>query len=368
MITLASCSSGQVKQSDEGWTEATGVAAIVDGEVGKAKDDALNDAKVSAVKQVLGTMIKSRTDVDSGVFQSSELSAKAEGFIEKYEVLKQKAVSQYEYQVTIRARVSEYKLGEAIEEMISRQGRPIMMVMMQETLSDGKTSTDQTIAGTEIESVYTEKGFPFVDRSTLADILKKQNQKVKKALGGNQADARDLGELAGAEIVIIGTSTVDSAGKIQDSNLISMQADVSIRAIEVATGSILGANQEHGAYPHINEHTGAVEAIKKAVKLASDKNIDIITKKWKAGKSNIIDILVIGMDYDELKKLNSEMQDKIRGIRAIHRKGSEGKVAKMQVEFEGTSFTLADRISDAKLSFQFKMGEVQRNSIEMTRK
>ncbi len=370
VLMLAYCGgSKQVKNNNaasDGWTVATGVAAIQNNEIGRAKDDALEDAKLSAVKQELGVLIKGRTEVDSGVFQSSELIAKAEGFIEKYDVLSQKAISKYEYQVKIKAKVSKAKLESVLEDLINRQGRPRMMAIINETIQGKKSLSSGNVAATQIESNFTSKGFPFVDPATVKKILKKQRKKIRKALGGDNDTLQELGVDAGAEVVLVGYSKVSSAGKVLNSKLNSMQADVSVRVIDVNTGQIIAAHQEHGAYPHINEYSGAVGAIKKAVKKLSDKTINDISRKWKRGKTNTIELLVVGLDYGQIKKLRSEMLEQVRGVKAINRKGNVGKAAKLQVEFLGKSFTLADRIVDAKLSYKLKVGEVKPGSIDLT--
>ncbi len=353
-------------QSKPGWTKATGVAGIVDNNVGKAKDEALYDAKVSAVKQVLGTLISSRTDVADGEFLSTQITAKSEGFIEQYEVLEARAVSSFEYRVTILAKVSEAKLNNAIEEMIRMQGRPLMAVILEEDIMGKKAISAQSVAGTELESILVDQGFPLVDKGTIDKIIARQKAKIKEALGGNDAAARELGELAGAEIILVGYSVVKSAGNIGDSKLISAQADLGIRAIEVSTGQILAATQKHGASAHISEHTAAVQAIQKASRPASDALVDSISKKWKPGKANVIDVLIIGIDYEGATRLRGEMLEKIRGVQAVHRKSADGKVVKLQVEFQGTAFVLVDRMMEAKLSVKLKPGEVTRGSADFT--
>jgi hypothetical protein len=46
-----------------GWITVTGIAAIQNGNMGLAKDEALKDAKRLAVQEVLGSMVSARTDV-----------------------------------------------------------------------------------------------------------------------------------------------------------------------------------------------------------------------------------------------------------------------------------------------------------------
>lgn len=363
VLYLFSCTTPS-KTEDKGWVEATGVAAIIDNEVGKASDDALNDAKLQAVKKVLGTVIRGRVDVADGEFLRSELSAKTEGFIETYEVLSRRAVSSIEYQVKIRAKVSATKIDEAIDEIILRQGRPVMMVILNENFL-GEISQGTGPGATAIESIFTQKGFPLSDPLRRKRAIMRQRQRLGLALGGDNNAAGDIGEEAGAEIVLVGSAIVIDAGPIRESNLHSIQADITIRVIEVDTGNILATAQAHGAYPHINPRSGAIEALKKAALKASIPLISQITRTWMLGRYNTIDLLISGLDYKQIKKLRSELLEKIRGVRAVHRKSGEGQSARLQVEFMGTAFTLLDRITDAKLSYTFTPGRVTRGAVEL---
>jgi len=359
-----SCATPGQPKEDEGWVEATGVASIIDDEVGKASDDALNDAKLNAVKKVLGTLIQGRVDVVDGEFLRSEVSAKTAGLIETYEVLNRKAVSPIEYQVKIRAKVSATKINEAIDEIIMRQGRPVMMVILNEDFLS-ETSQSGGPAATAIESIFTEKGFPLADPERRRKAILGQRQRLGQALAGDNDAAGDIGEEAGAEIILVGSAVVIDAGLIRDSKLHSMQADLTLRVIEVDTGNILATEQSHGAYPHINPRSGGTEAVKKAALKASTPLITQITRTWMLGRYNTIDILISGLDYQQMKKLRSELLEKIRGVRAVHRKSGEGKTTRLQVEFMGTAFTLLDRIMDARLSYTFTPGRVTRGALEL---
>jgi hypothetical protein len=353
------------QETGEGWITGEGIGTIVDNEVGKAKDDALNDAKRDAVKKVLGTMIQSHTEIDSGVFQSSELTAKSEGLIETYKILESGAISKNEYQMKIRAKVSKAKLEEAIEDMISQQARPVMMVFVNETLFGANNAASQNITGTAIETEFTKKGFPLVDRGAFEKVRKAQAAKINQALKGDNNAAKEVGSLGGAEIVLVGESTITSAGTVMEgSKMTSIQSDVSIRVIETTTGALLTAGQEHAAYPHINAQSGAVEATKKAVAKLSQKLIQDIAKKWKTGKLSVIEVAIGGANYEQAKKIRSELLEKIRGVKAVHRKESAGNITLLQVEFEGDSFAFVDRVLDAKLTYPMTTGDVRRNYVE----
>jgi hypothetical protein len=185
-------------------------------------------------------------------------------------------------------------------------------------------------------------------------------------LGGDNSAARELGVDAGAEIILVGTSRVKQAGKVGGSNLISMQADLNVRVIDINTGKILTAGQEHGAYPHINPESGAVQAVRRAVNPLREKLVGDIVRLWDINRANTIALLVTGLDYEKLMVLRGELTERVRGVKTVNPKGSTGKAAKLEIEFEGSSFDLADRLLTSGLSIKLKIGEVKPNSLDVS--
>lgn len=366
MITGACKSTPDKPETSDGWITVTGIAAIRGGNLGLAKDEALKDAKRVAVQEVLGSLVSARSDVKNFQLVKQTVTSKSEGMIEKFEVLKSAAVSEGEYNVTIKAKVSEALINQTIEEVVASQGKPRMMVLVDESFN-GKPDQHK-VAQTELESQFIGKGFPFVDKATVEKILAKNKRKIADALGGNNAAARELGVDAGAEIILVGSSRVKEAGKIQGSSLISMQADLNVRVIDINTGSVLTAGQEHGAYPHINPESGGVEAVKKAVNPLREKLVSDIVRLWDINRANTIALLVTGLDYERLMVLRGELTEKVRGVKTVNPKGSVGKAAKLEVEFEGSSFDLADRLLTSGLSIKFKIGEVKPNALDISAK
>ena len=369
-LGMVSCKTGSVSQgngsSDPGWTTALGVGAVQDGMIGKAKDDALQDAKKNVVKQALGEVLSTMSEVKDGEFVKSQIRSQSDGFIETYKILSAKMVSQYEYQVRIQAKVSKAKLRDAISKVISSKGRPRSMILIQESVPWGggtNLGSNQTIAGTALETILIKKGFPLVDRAMIMKLVRKESRKIRLAISGNADAAKSLGALAGAEIVFIGTNDIKKGAKIMGTEMYSMQATISVRAIDVNTGEVLASEQKYGAYPHINPRSGAVAASKRAMRGLSTPLIESIISKYDPNKAQAVTLLVMGLKYRDVILFRSQLMDKIRGVKTVHRRGSAGKAAKLEVMFYGRSFQLVDRIIASKMSFHVDVDEVKPNAV-----
>jgi hypothetical protein len=107
-------------------------------------------------------------------------------------------------------------------------------------------------------------------------------------------------------------------------------------------------------------------AVRKAVTPLREKLVADIVKLWDINRANTIALLVTGLDYEKLMVLRGELMEKVRGVKAVNPKGSAGKAAKLEVECEGSSFDLADRLLTSGLSVKLKIGDVKPNSLDIS--
>ena len=339
-------------------TTATGVGTIVNSEIGKAKDDALMDAKRAAVAQVLGSLIRGRAEVLDGESLGVYVRQDTDGYIENYTILSQKAVSEIEYQVTIQAKVSEAKLEDAILRAVENQGRPRLLFALKETF-DGKAVT-AAYAQTELEKIFSAKGFPVVDAAETNRILQKESRLLSSAIAGDASSAANLAQGTGAEFILIGESQLMNNGKIQSSSLNSIQSSLNIRVIEVSTGRVLTSSRESGASAHIQPEVGAGRAAKISGDKVANSIINDIMKQWQTAKANQISVTINGLDFEGIKKIREHFLT-LRGVKSVNRKSISGQVAQLEIEFEGNADVLADRLLDKPGGFQVSVKENKRN-------
>ncbi|HRP69933.1 MAG TPA: hypothetical protein PLY93_10415 [Turneriella sp.] len=91
-------------------------------------------------------------------------------------------------------------------------------------------------------------------------------------------------------------------------------------------------------------------------------------KRWDINHANTISLLVTGLEYPRLMVLRGEIFETVRGVKAINLKGSFGRAATLEVEFEGSSSDLADRLLSSGLSIRLKVGEVKPNALDIQAK
>jgi len=327
--------------------KARGIGDIIDGQEGMARDIAIQDALRNAVEQAMGTYIKSKTVAQNYQLISDQIFSKTEGYIQKYYIQDETATRTL-YKIKIEAYVASHKLQNdlaAIGLLISQKHKPRMMVVIPEQHLARKKVPDPA-GETEIIKRLLEKGFKVVDQSQVKKI--RYNDQVRAALAGDDKTAAKIGLQYGAEVIIVGEafSEFATSGGVLGS-LISCRARVEARAIRTDTGEIIAADGKHAPGIDISENIAGKKALQDAGGQLGDYLITQILSKW---RSEVVDatsvqLIIIGVDYQQFAKFKMLLKDSMRGVKAIHQRTFSGKRGVLDIDFKGDPQALADELA-----------------------
>ncbi len=335
---------------------ATGIGSIVAGDVAHARDDAINDALRTGLEQALGMLLESETLVENYQLIEDNIFSKTRGYVQSYEVIRERKRDEQLYEVTVRAVVKIANLKndlDGIATLMRRKNMPRTMVMIKER-NVGEApgmfhyfDVDLNISENALTSAMMEKGFKFVDRSTV--MAKMERDQASAILAGNNDLAASIGRSVGAEIVITGQA-VASATQVEvfGAQQRSQQAVVTIRAIRSDTGEIIAVADGQGAYPHINDIVGGTKAIQKASTAAAETLIDKILARWQSdvGSSATITLNIYGISgYQMLSGFKTNLPYYVRGIESLNQRSWNGGYAVLDIQIQGSSDDLAQRLS-----------------------
>lgn len=220
--------------------EATGVAAILQGDLGKASDQALADAQRRAVEQAAGVFVSSETEVEKFELLRDTIRAKASGYLARYDVLERGKQDADTYAVKIKAVVKLNPIAADLMDVpavMERLNRPRMMVVLEE-IDRGQPST-QHLATAEAQKLLLEKGFDVVDATQVARLF--QPEVLGKALRGEPAALLKVATEKGVETVIVGRIEVRALPDV--AGLKSGAASVEAQAFETQTARLCAAGQ-----------------------------------------------------------------------------------------------------------------------------
>ncbi len=342
------------------------------------KDRAIRDALVKAVEQAVGTLISSETRVQNFQVLNDEIYTRSEGFVKTYEILNEKQAGNV-VEVTLRAIVATGPIKDRLDAMgllLRQVGKPRLLVLIAEqNVGQGQYSyswggglrAELGVAENTLMDRLREKGFDFVDPNV-------QWKKVKGSPGFQGADlsnqgAASFGKQTDAEVVIAGKASAKSAGSVAATAMKSVQADISVRAIQTDDGRVISSGTGHAAAVHIHEFTAGVEAMRKAASKISDKLIEDITRNFQKRMSQtMVQLRIIGLSGpDELRKFRNLLRGQVRGVEGIYDRGTHENVARMDVDLQGSAQSLAEEISRKEFSgFRVKVLGTTWNTIEIS--
>jgi hypothetical protein len=339
---------------------ATGMGSITGGDVAHAKDDAVEDALRNAIEQTLGTMIQAETLAQNFTVVEDNIYSKTQGYIQKYDIVRQGKQDAMMYQVTVRALVKVSKLKDdldAISTLMRRKKMPRLMVMIDEK-NIGETATaahyleaDLNTAESELMNKFMEKGFRFVDAATVKQNLSREKEAA--ILEGDVRQAAAVGRRSGAEVILVGKALA-KATEVEafGARIRSQQSTVTVRAIRTDTGDIIATGTEQGKTSHIDDVTGGTIAIQKSCDALAEALMSKILDRWSTdvNTGGTLTLRVNGVeDYGQLNQFKSSLKYYVRGVTGVTQRDFNNGFAVLELEMKGNSDDLAQRLSAAKM-------------------
>lgn len=360
-------------------TEATGQAAVAD-DVQAAKAAAKDDALRNCVQQVATTIVTAATEVDQAKLLSDKIYSHSTGYIRKFTVLEDKQDGNT-WVTRLRCEVSEAKLDEdllAFGIAYRRAGMPRIMTLVAEQAINASQATGWWQGGASaadlrvVENAFMDRmeksGFSFIDPEVLSGKL------TLETIGAdpNVQKAREIGRLAGAEVVIVGRAIAKPLGEmaIDNGTFYSAVANVSARAVRTDTGEVIAATEFTGPAGKGFEQTTAGRGALSAAgrQLASDLFAKI-GKVWSREQSGMkrVALVVKGVeDYARLTSFKGVLVNSVKGVKDVQQRSMEDGRAELEVTLAGTAEGLAGDLSGRKYpGYVLKVKKVTANAVEV---
>jgi len=387
IFVISACVTGGNKKtssSNKNRGNATGYATIYDNDLALATDRAIDDAKSKLVKKILGETIEGRSVMKNFELVSQIVEAKSIGLVKNQEIIKRWSEGNLRY-VTLEGTVLPSAVGDVIKKILDDYGRPKFMVLIREKFDSKRRPNQPGFTETEmiIQEIMGKAGFEFVDAAMTQQLMRKEKAKMQSAVYGNVRD--DVRTLllndAGAEVIIIGTTeTRDQTATLRANGIESMmskQAIVRIKAIDVYTGRTLASISRNAPGIHIQSETASKKAIERAMKkILGQKDSSgkfkqgpfiktIIRKFVQAAGQRQISIIVTGLNFKDLKKFRNNIAQRIRGVKKVIPKGQTGKAARLMVYFAGKTTELGEELQSKadKMGYSINIKESYPNKL-----
>jgi len=349
-----------------------GVAAVVGGDLARAEDEAISDAKRNAVEQAIGVFVKSETLGENYQVVQETILTKSEGYITWWEKVegsrRVEKIEQHELlKIKIKAKVGLIKLIDDmsdIEEVYNAMQRPrVMMLVAEENLGKPCGETPASLA--VIRSLQ-DRRFDVVDPEVVEQIKQRESARAIVERGDAQAAAR-LALEQGAEILVLGkakSSKSDVPYGLDDSvNCCSARLDA--RIVYADTGHILFTpkSAEGRGASFVSHQDAGLKALEdtgsKLISADAQRFAAQVLARWAREVQNgrVLRVLAESVSYDEFTALKKAVRE-FRGHVGFARESYEGRKGSLDVRTKLSPDEFRARLSDSRLG---------RKKIEITR-
>ncbi|OGQ83293.1 MAG: hypothetical protein A2289_08265 [Deltaproteobacteria bacterium RIFOXYA12_FULL_58_15] len=354
--------------------EAVGQAAIYGTDIAAARDKAIDDALRKAVEQAAGTVVSSETITENFELVSDKIYSKSKGYVRNYKVVSEKKADGI-YEVKVNADIGTGALKSDLDGILSvlrGKNMPRVLVMVSEQQVGAKSAeawwgnnsfkTSMDVVENSIIDAWQPKGVKFVDRQTLqgkisTGIANVTDDSVVKTFAGS----------AGAEVVIRGDAVAQDNGPIMGTQMRSLQATVSLRAMNLDNGAIMGSATVSETVGHINPVVGGTMALKKAGQKAAEELLGKMLAEWQSevSGSGTVSVKISGVAKSKyLKALSEFLRNEVRGVADVRQRSFRNKVAEIEVDIKGSAQDLATELEEKKFpGFAIEIDEITANSV-----
>lgn len=341
--------------AEEKTITAEGIAGVEKGNVGAARDRALDDALRRAVEQAVGTLIESETIVHNYQVISESIYARSAGFVKRYTVVSEGQDGPL-YKVSVSAVVGVGDVRNDLESLgllIQRMSKPRVLVMIPESNIHDQvwwsqwSSSVGTAEAVVIQALRASE-FTVLDAGAVKASI--DREAALRALEGDDAAAQAVARQGGAEVIVTGVAVSDPGGAVMG-GMSSYQGTVNVRAVKADTGEILAVANGTGKAVHVSAVAGGNEALKQAASMAASELISGIGKQWakEASGSRMIAVSVAGVPADLADDVADAIRGGVRGIVQVIQREIAGGAARYDVDFKGNGETLSRALGGLEL-------------------
>jgi len=313
-----------------------GAAAILNKDTAQARDRAVESALRAAVEQVVGTMVDSESLLKNNELIYDRIYTQTSGYVSDYRILSENAdMDTNLYVVKVEATVNKGNLENDLRSMgllMRRMKMPRVAVALQE---------DTEEASTQVMKILKEKGFHVVaSRDSIRD-----KTFWTDFWHAEEAYRMDLMEKHGAEVVILGEATGSRGGRVGNSDMVSYQAGVTLKALKADTREMLGSSSGSGKAVHLGEE-GMRQALRQASQIAARDIVRQITQQWAAETSStrMVTLEILACTPDQAASIADRLQNEGRGIQDAFVRSVQEGTALLEISVEGDVSVLAQEM------------------------
>ncbi len=364
--------------------EVIGRGEIHKDNVAKARDEAIADGMWNAIEQAVGLLIPPTSVVDHFQVLSDLVYSQAEGFLHDYRVLIESKSGKH-YRVVVQATLPMKAVEDKLQDLgilvaHKDKGLPSVLLLLSEQFvgevsarhswEDSPSSVAPLVIERTLSSYMRKKGFVLLEPvSVLVPTQDAEPVPEHEAAELTDEAALSLAEQVGAKVVVVGSASAQFSGNVLGTDMKSIEATLSARALRADSGLIIGSYDGTRAAVDADETLAGTQALTLAASdLAKDISRQIVANWGKeTSQSILVELVVKGIkEYADFVRFRSILRNEVRGVKNIYLRTIKAGEAKMDVDIKGSPRTLADELMLKSFKgFGINIFEVGQNGIRL---
>ena len=360
--------------------EVIGTGVIHRDNVARARDDAIEQGLWNAVEAGVSRLISPASVLSHFQLLNDRVYSQPEQFIHEYKVLTESKSGRY-YRVIVRTTLMTEMLQDKLRDigvlMIDGELPSIVIFLSEQNVGEmsARRSWAQDpltklplIVEDALSGYMRDKGFVIVNPGT---VLVDNVHLEPEAMGPQLSDktAIKLAQQVGADVVVTGQAVARLSGNVLGTEMKSVEATLSGRTVRVDNGSVMGAFDASGAAVHANEMVAGTEALANAASNVVEDLTRHIAVGWGQGirQTVLVELIVHGIrEYIDFVKFRRILKNEMRGVKNVYLRTIKSGEAKMDVDLQGDTRTLADELMLKNFEgFGINIFEVSQNTIKL---
>lgn len=351
VLTLACSSSYGADNQVVKQLKVLGTAAIHEKNLADGRRNAVNDALVAAVGQVVMEMLTGETVVRRFQQINDHILAERDSYIQNYRVLTESVSG-----TTVRTLVQVDIAVDRVSRDLSRLGLAlagavyprILFMVAERNVTDAdftywwgdRRLRSRTISEGAMAATLQATGFEIVDLPDLSSPL-------SLPVNAPEVEMVALAGRLGADVLVTGYGTAAAAPNTMGGAVNAYEAVLDARAFDVQTGQPIGRTRQKSVVSGQDEIVGGREALSGAGALAGDDLARQIMAVWQQAqdRSAVIEVVVEGTGghIANFVRLRTAIAS-VSGVNELKMKEMSADRADMAVSYQGSARSLADAL------------------------
>lgn len=333
-----------------------GEAPIYQNDRALARNRALKDAKISAVRKVIGEQITRKSGVSDGQSLGAKLYSKSDAFVKNHQILSEENFNidtQPMIRLTVRCEVEEARISTAVDSLLADIGNPRMVVLVSGNVGNNqlKMGDSRNIAEAELSEALRKQGNKIVSGGQMSSLMRKkpglQNLSLDDIDSGSPLV--EIAQQAGAEVMIIAHVNSRDQGKVQIGNspsFFSAAVTGPYKLVQLwGDGKVFGSGSEAGRGADITMPVAREKGVKSWAKLVGQKAGQQIKDEWfRLTEENTVILKFTGLSAQDAIPFRDDLTE-FTAVKRVNERKSGASGSEWELTYPGKESMFSEELS-----------------------